>query len=72
MKFDILPPNTLLTQEGQTKVPIAYLVMFGNLRFFKHDTKTDANGQEIFEEPTQECHGAHLRNFNVQESIKRK
>lgn len=39
LKFDILPPNTVLTLEGQTKVSIAYLVLFGNIRFFKFDQR---------------------------------
>jgi len=37
LKFDVLPPNTVLTYEGHTKVPIAYLVLFGSIRVFKKD-----------------------------------
>lgn len=49
IKFDILAPNSVLTLEGQAKVPIAYFVLFGNIRVFKHDSWPDSKQRTMDE-----------------------
>lgn len=67
LKFDILAPNTLLTLEGQSNVPIAYLILFGNIRFFKHDKSPE---EQISKNAGQERR-IPIKNANVQDNIKK-
>ena len=47
LKFDIIPPNTVLATQGQAEVPICYAIISGNVMVLKKDSsmKKELEGQ---------------------------
>tara|TARA_B110000285_G_C14625932_1_gene381225 strand:- start:146 stop:502 length:357 start_codon:yes stop_codon:yes gene_type:complete len=47
LKFDIIPPNTVLATQGQAEVPICFAIISGNVMVLKKDSslKGELEGQ---------------------------
>ena len=49
LKFDLIPPNTILATEGQTDVPICYAIISGEVMVLKKDPKINITHDDSLE-----------------------
>jgi hypothetical protein len=54
LKFEMVPPNTLICEEGVSSYPLCQVFVFGNVRVFKRDDPSSAKKTSLRPQRVQE------------------